>query len=243
MQFLDQYEIKARYLPALITVAPSLFGLFVLFGAEMELLVSIGSTIGAGSIFVVIGAQIVRARGLKAQEKLLERLGDMPSVLVLRHRDATIDQVSKERYHKILSRCIGRPVPTPGQEATNPQAADKIYWSCSKYLNKQTKSGDQHIQVRAENANYGFRRNMLGMKPWGVVTVTACTGVAITLLWFERQSGDFSSQILFVFVGSISLAFLLVWVLLVNERWVEESAFRYATSLVEACDVLDERNV
>lgn len=239
MQILDPYEVKARWIPALITVAPLLLVLFVLFDAEMERLVSIGSTIGAGSIFVVLGAQIVRAQGLKTQEKLLESWGNMPSVVVLRHRDNTIDQVSKERYHKTLSRCTGRPLPTPEHEAANPQDADEVYWSCSKYLNKHTKSGDQHVQVRAENANYGFRRNMLGMKFWGTAAAIASVGVVIAFLWFGFQSSNTGNHVMFVFGAFISGAFFIMCVVLVTPRWVEESAFRYATSLIEACDLLE----
>lgn len=239
MKGFDSYELKARYVPGVATATPVLFLLLVYFVDVHELLSALITMSGVGVVSAVIGAQIARSRGLKVQEKLFRSWGGVPSVILLRHRDSTIDSVSKGRYHQMLSRGLGIPMPDREKEKTAPEIADEVYWSCSRYLNKMTKAGAQHIQVRAENANYGLRRNMLGMKPLGAASAAVSFVVVVATTSFGYHDGDSARLAMIAGAGFVSAGLLQTWLFIVRPHWVKESAYRYATSVIEACDAID----
>ena len=94
----------------------------------------------------------------------------MPTTIALRHRDNFLDSVSKARYHEAICSKLGIEMPTPDDEATDPAKADDTYLGATKRLRELTRS-DKHLLLK-ENIAYGFHRNMLAMKPVGILTST-----------------------------------------------------------------------
>jgi hypothetical protein len=98
---------------------------------------------------------------------------------LLRHRDKTIEAVTKRRYHSFLAAKIKEAFPDKDQEAKNPEAADEVYQSGVRWLLNHTRPEDakQFALLFRENIVYGFRRNALGTKPFGLVIAIG------SLLW------------------------------------------------------------
>jgi len=58
---------------------------------------------------------------------------------LLRHRDKTIDAITKRRYHSFLATKINHAFPDEAQERNNPDAADEAYQSGIRWLLNHTR--------------------------------------------------------------------------------------------------------
>jgi hypothetical protein len=73
------------------------------------------------------------------------------------------------------------------EELLNPDYALDCYDSCGDLLREKTRDKDKFSLIFQENMNYGFRRNLWGMKTLGIFTslmgIIFCTIKAI-YLWY-----------------------------------------------------------
>src|SRR5947208_9959356 len=65
-------------------------------------------------------------------------------------------------------------LPTSEEEAADPEGADQRYEACVRFLRNATRDRSTFPLVFAENVNYGFRRNLWGMRSAGI----ACSAVS-----------------------------------------------------------------
>lgn len=163
----DPYERKARLAPGLLATLPLLVPLVCVYGARHPILTGLVALLaGCGAIYTL--ASVARLRGKRLEDKLVQRWGGMPTTIVLRHRDHTLDSVSKRRYHDAIVYKLGIAMPTAEDEMVDPAKADDAYVGATKRLREMTRSNKSLLLK--ENIAYGFHRNMLAMKPIGIVT-------------------------------------------------------------------------
>lgn len=230
------YEIKARFFPALLILFPLLFNLLIWYPELIELETSIIIVIAfVISIFFV--AKIAREAGLKEQKKLVKKWGGLPTTIFLRHRDTTIDRITKDRYHSFLSKKIPNiQMPTKEEEKDNHNLYDLYYVSAVKWLLENTRDPVKYNMIHQDNSNYGFSRNMLGIKYGGVLF--SVISVIFNAYGIYTQYGLLISDIpLKIWVAFlINIVFLIVWIFFVNSNWVESTSRAYARSLLAACE-------
>ena len=89
--------------------------------------------------------------------------------------------------------------------------------------------------------NYGFRRNVLGLRPIGIrVCVVSClisVAWACFLLYQTWKITPEVSCLLF-----LSIVLLCFWLFIVSKDWVRIPAYAYAERLVETIDDVANRN-
>jgi hypothetical protein len=182
-------------------------------------------------------AQLGRDRGKSKEPQLYQQWGGKPTTQLLRQRDKYLDPHTKARYHGKLGVLIpGIQLPTADEEANAPGAADAIYDSCVLYLREKTRDRDKFRMVYQENVNYGFRRNLWGMKQAGVflsfISLVACVLALIV---------NYASPTEWVAIaGALLNASLLAWMMLrVSPEWVRLAGIAYAERLLAACDSLE----
>jgi hypothetical protein len=133
--FTDPYSRKAHLAVVVLVVLPCLL-LFIAYFADLILDPKSGLSFESARVagfFVVIWfgiisipIQVVRKRGQQLQEKLYAKWGGAPTTIFLRHAQ-TKNRVLLKRRHEQLSQIIpGCYVPTPDQEADDPQYADEV---------------------------------------------------------------------------------------------------------------------
>ncbi len=83
----------------------------------------------------------------------------------------------------------GVTLPSPEAEATDPEAADSLYDSAVQWLIPQTRSGGRFPLVFQENVNYGFRRNLWGLRPIGLAVAIGCLVVNASMVVTIREAG------------------------------------------------------
>ncbi len=92
----------------------------------------------------------------------------MPTTIALRHRDKFLDSVSKQRYHTAITAKLGIAMPNAEEESADQDKADDTYIGATKRLRELTRSNKQLLLK--ENIAYAFHRNMLAMKPVGILS-------------------------------------------------------------------------
>lgn len=236
---LDAYNLRARVAPVLIVLAPLGFAAAALFPDGKKLTGALISTGGTAALVVLFG-QIGRDIGKRRQGELFDRWGGSPTTKMLEFRSSSLNAQTLTRYHGKLKRL--RPdlrIPmTRADEEADTAGADSAYQSAADYLREATRDKKRFPLVIEENMNFGFRRNLWGMKAAGIVL--SLVGLAICIA--RAAHTYYKSETLdpLALVGTIICAFLLVlWLLRVRERWVRIAAEEYSRELLSACEQLE----
>jgi hypothetical protein len=196
------------------------------------------SVIVASGVFVVF-AHLSRSLGLRKQGVLVQSWGGMPTTIFLRHRDETIDQYTTRRYHERLEKLVPSnwKAPTEEEEMSAPDDADAKYSAAVKWLISNTYDSIRFPLLFKENVGYGFRRNLLGLKPIGVFLAATCT-----IATFAAATGlippELASPQEFLAWSSVivCISAVIFWVYLVTPQWIREAADRYAYQLLNTID-------
>ena len=241
MKFFDRYNLNARLRPALLAILPGLIAIALVFPALYEVgNALLGLLVSCGLLFFL--AQHARERGKKLEEAALEsRWDEYPSVRFFRHRDQTIDPVTKARYHAVIRyRMRGAEPPSPEEELNDPEAADAIYRGATEWLKAQSRDQRRFPLVIEENINYGFRRNLLGLKPHGlIVSAFSLVGASFVAYCPTMLSVEAPATSLVWSAIAFSVLSALAWVSIVTRGWVDTAAENYAKRLLEVCDLID----
>lgn len=233
----NPYERKARLYPALLLISPMIATLVALLSTRLSGLQSlVAAMIGCGGAFLL--TQLARDAGKAGEEKLLSRWGGLPSISILRHRDSRLDALTKARYHKKLASLVKEAkAPTIESEQANPKAVDEVYSAWSNYLRVHTRDTKKFALLFQENINYGYRRNVWGMRIIGIFLALLSLAICSARLYFEyRSSGKLDDAA----EGAAAFAaiMLLLWLFRFSESWVRVPADAYAARLVECAETL-----
>jgi hypothetical protein len=243
----DPYERPARLYPALLALLPLLTLVMLLYGPKATALTgAVTVAVSCGGLYLT--TNLCRELGKRLEEKLYKEWGGKPTTQLLRHRDKTIEAVTKHRYHSFLAAKINGTFPDKDQEAKNPEAADEVYQSGVRWLLNHTRPEDnkKFDLIFKENVAYGFRRNALGVKSIGLIVSIA------SLLWVLATEGVlFSPGHRFIDLTAlsrmpepatasliVSAVMVVAWMLFFTKASARTAAFTYAETLLRACDSL-----
>lgn len=243
----DPYDVRARLYPALLTLFPAMTAVSIAYESLAVRLSSLLLLAGSiGGLYLL--ATLAREFGERLEPRLFKLWGGIPTTQLLRHRDTLLEPETKRRYHKFLSAAISTKLPTAKQEKGDPDAADGIYKSSVRWLRDHTRDKTRFGLVFGENVSYGFRRNMLALKPVGVAICAACILVVLVndgVLNFRASPLINSSAVKAIpethgFVIAIEVVFAVIWIAFINKNYVRRAAFNYAETLLQACEMLAE---
>jgi hypothetical protein len=243
----DPYDRQARLYPALLCLLPLLALVVLLYAPNASVLTGVVTiAVSCGGLSLMMN--ICREMGKRLEEKLYREWGGKPTTQLLRHRDGSIDSVSKRRYHMFLAAKINVPFPDADQENRDPAKADEAYQSGARWLLDQTRpdGGKKFDLLFRENVTYGFRRNALGARPLGIAVAIGC------LLWVLAKDHVFfgaTGKILdWSMLGQLTPAaiaclaasglMLLVWLFFFTKSSLRTAAFTYAEMLLRTCDTI-----
>jgi len=225
----DEYELRARVFPAVIVTLPAVVTAYT-FVPGLRSFGGIACGTILESAFLFLLARIARDRGKRIQDRLYAKWGGKPTTAMLRHSDQRLDPFTKDRYKRTLSKAFDLSFPTRQEEAADAARADQIYDSAVKALIEKRR-GKAHRLVFAENCNFGFIRNLLGLKGIGLWISALTFTAGVLLIW--RHSEDIPSPWYIPLAVSIAVAFLL---LLVTEGSAERTAEAYAEAILRTTE-------
>jgi hypothetical protein len=236
---MDAYTRQARFYPgALVTLPVTVFAV-VVFTTAPAWWSALSSLLVASGV-IALGTHLVRDQGKKLEPALWAGWGGAPSTTALRFRKATnIEQV--RRRHVLLERMDSTlHIPSQAEEEQDPNVADDSYDVAVQALIGRTSDRKRFWHLAEENRGYGFRRNLLGCRPWGV-RLSLVSLVAVAVLSGLRATDDSSVSWLGLAAAALTDAILLVVLLLVvNGDWVRRQADSYCRELFKALAELVE---
>ncbi len=235
-RILDAYSLKARWSPVFLVALPIILLCFALI-PSLSAWNKLWPLLAGGSVIVLID-QLGRDAGKRLQSALWAAWGGAPTTAALRYRD-TPNPVLLARRHEKLQALMGRALPTEDEERADPGAADQAYEAAATILISRTRQHRKDFPlIFVENCNYGFRRNMLGLRPWGLwvafaSALASLAGLATTLVGITKFPEGFLGPVL-----AVSVAALVIWWRVVTRDWVKRVAESYAERLFEATESL-----
>ncbi|MHC1949636.1 hypothetical protein IF803_35455 [Bradyrhizobium sp. UFLA06-06] len=247
---LDSYSRQARLFPAMLTIFAPLVTALAWFP---ELITSnIGSTLltiasSCGLLYWL--SSLARTRGKIVETRLLSEWGGMANYL-----SAPPQRPARPAHARSLP-CVSR------QERAGVGVANIVPGrEGSAHHRPCLRLRDQMAQERVrkgfplvdkENAQYGFRRNMRGMKPIALLAVGLAFIASLFAIWMQVAANvDVPSlraaltaigaagtppvwgATIFDFIG------ILAWVFVVRDSWVRSGGEQYAEGLLATCDKL-----
>lgn len=238
---LDAYSIRARWAPVFLVMLPPLILCLSLIPG-LSAWNKLWPLLGAASVVILVD-QIGRDGGRRLQPALWDSWGGAPTTSALRHRDAP-NPVLLARRHERIAAIVGKALPTADEERVDPAGADHVYETAIVALIARTRGRrKEYPLIFTENCNYGFRRNMLGLRPWGR-TLAAATGIFALAAIVGRLAGFAALiNIPIVLTGIallVSAAATAVWWRVVTPDWVHPVAQAYSERLLEAVETLAE---
>jgi hypothetical protein len=240
---MNRYWLVARLYPALLAFGPVLWSALAFFpGLISDLGKGTASAVAVGCIVYLLSS-LARYRGKVVEPKLLKEWGGWPTTVLLRHRDNRIDPHTKARYHASLTTLTGVSLPTADQEKAAPADADNAYRSATKKL-LELRRGKEYQMVADENASYGFRRNLFGLK--FIVLCVALTSAILTgIVWWATMtvpitlSGVGNSVRAYPYLPilfALDLAYAVMITFMVTSHFVRQAADEYALALFRTLD-------
>jgi hypothetical protein len=235
----DNYTLKARFYPVIMLFLPLIvLGLFYSF--EFQSVLHFFSSVGILSALTFLFSQLGRDQGKKKEPELWKNWGGTPSIQVLRLRDQIIDKHTKLRYHQKLQTLFPvTTLPDQSMETNNPNEADEVYRAWTQFLITKTRDTKQYSLLFKENINYGFRRNLWGLKRIAITLIFLLIifnygfWIYKTQLWNPLHFPD-----VFIYSSGVLVLLLLFWSIIVSRNWVKSVAFSYASRLCEAVETL-----
>lgn len=227
----DTYNFRARVLPVYLTLAPVVLLVAALVPDGLKLPLGGAATI----VFVPISfllSQIGADFGKRLEKDLWLKWDGPPTTRFLRHGNNEFNEVTRGRIHDKLS-ALGLQVPTREEQEQDEHAADKHYESCTEDLIRRTRDAKKFPLVFKGLTEYGFRRNLFGLKVFGLLlAVVGAAGSA----WSTYRVWTMANRppSIAIVVGLIAVGLLLVWLGWVTEHTVKIAANRYARFLLEA---------
>ncbi|WP_163527847.1 hypothetical protein [Halobacillus ihumii] len=236
---LNTYERKARYYPAVLTASPIIIWLYLWFPEFRSIEGALISILGLG---VAIPLSILaRTLGKKKQKELIQQWGGLPATLILGHKDDNININTKKRYHKKLGFLTNEDLPTKEIELKDPVGSNQKYDSCIDYLRQETRDKVKYSLVFNENIYYGQLRNLLGLKPLGLIICSLLLIVQLILIYTNYGIGLNISAVPILKIISVilTLPFLVFWIAFVNQRQVYNAGINYGKALLECCEHIE----
>lgn len=230
----DRYERKARLVPGLIAASPVALTTAALSAERSPWYIAVGSTVVVEALLAFLLGHLARARGKAAEESLWRAWGGPPTTRWLRPGDSTCSDQQKSKWRGAIKRITGLTIPASATPERTDADLDRVISDATRQLRYALRECAEGAMVRIHNEEYGFVRNLLGLRwHWLVAAGLSAIGCVALLLGGERAWVGLA-----VAGGSAVVAFLVGREL---PRYVRRCADRYAESLLAAAVLFDER--
>lgn len=227
---IDSYNIRARVLPVYLTITPIILLIAAILPNGLNLPLG-GTTAVVFVPLAFLSSQLGADFGKQLERRLWRKWGGPPTTRFLRHSNKEFNIITRERVHEKL-RAIGLYIPTKEEQEQSLSVADAHYQSCIEELIRRTRDSSKFKLVFKGLTEYGFRRNLLGLKPFGIIIAIVANlgcGGSIANIW-----GTATEPAISIVAGLLTTGFLFMWLIWVDEKAVQLAANRYARFLLEA---------
>ena len=234
----DRYTWHARTLPIYFMGAPAVLAVASILPEGLNL-----SFAGASSLILVpfsyFLSQVSADAGKRLETDLWNSWGGPPTTRFLTHGNDEFNAETRLRVHNNLH-TLGLYIPTAAEQEADPDRARELYASAVDELRRLTRDATRFPLVFKGNVEYGFRRNLLGIKRMGISVAFASLLTSGWLSWCSWVTASVLPPL--ATVASLVIGCILLgWLLHVRADAVRLTADRYARYLLEAAGDLEAK--
>jgi hypothetical protein len=217
----DRYERKARLLPALIVALP----LAIAAGTAGAMTADWYSALGIGALMEgVVGVglgHLARIPGTQLETKLCRKWGGLPTRRWLRPTDTTCSEAQKSRWRGALRTLTGLTLPaTLGSKSESD--IDKLIDDTVRQLRHRLRDDPAAGMVRTHNEDYGFARNLAGLRwVWLMFSLAAAAVCGFALYAGRGQPVALAAECVLVLIAAVSVFTLPAYVCHCADRYAE----------------------
>ncbi len=232
---LDSYVWRARIFPITLTVSP-LAILILTLDPPLDAWSRAWSIVGAA--VVVLASQVGRDAGKHREPALWAMWGGAPATRRLRYAGSANREATRA-LHTRVQRVVGQDLGLPSEmdERNDPGEADRIYEAAVAVLRTRTRDRGRFRLIYSENCDYGFRRNLYGLRTYGAWCCRVVLILSAVLIWPEWTLASHRAAVALVIPGAAAIAGLVLW-RGATPAWVRLPAEAYADRLIEAVNEL-----
>lgn len=227
MDWLDQYEIRARIVPAAIISLPIAISIIAIISTTSDQFTQ--WILGGGFIYIIFSYMLsflIRYNGRELEKDLWTKWDGAPSTRFMRWRDSTFGNDLKQQLHEVVKNDCGITLSTRSQEEIDPGKADEQISQSFLHVKGIVRKDDPEGVWSKHNAEYGFHRNLLGSRKFwlafSIVGIMAC----VTSFYFMKNENLVIGLALNILLAIISI--LGGWYYL--PMMIRTTADRYAES-------------
>lgn len=158
-------------------------------------------------------------------------MGGKPTTAMLRYSDRRLDPFTKDRYKKVLSKISGLSFPNEIEEKEDPLRCDNLYESGVRAL-IEARRGKSYRLIFSENCNFGFMRNLLGLKPVALCVAIICGAADALAIWKCPLMGP---NVWWIPIAACAVIVLLM-TCFVTQDAAKRSAEAHADALLRSCE-------
>lgn len=206
MNWLDQYEIKARIAPAIIISLPLAISSIVIALTVSDKFAQL--VISSGFVFVVFSyglSFLIRYYGREIETSLWASWDGPPSTRIMRWGDSTLGENIKQQLHEAVENCCGIELSSKDQESNDRSKADAQIEQAFLQVKAIVRQDDPEGIWAKHSAEYGFHRNLLGSRRiWLIFSIIGVIICGITL-YFEKDNILILGAIINILLTTISI--------------------------------------
>ncbi len=178
----------------------------------------------------------VRARKILDETKTLRK----PTTKLLRSASSENKVLTAKRHEYVQKLLPDIHLPTPEDETADPNRADEAYATSVRLLIERARDQKKFPLVFEENCNYGFRRNLWGMRPLAIALAVGCFLAGAAVIGYHQHAGASISPVSCGAVVSV-LGLLSFWVFWCDQNWVRLPAEAFAERLLATAMTAEPR--
>lgn len=229
----DNYERKARFLPAVLSVLP-LLPVAITFGAPLfEWVKLLIAGAGLGAVVAVAFSHVASAFGNRLQDKLWpDWPHDAPTNRWLHPDEKSVSVQQKQRWYQSIKSLVQIDI-KKAVDAGEPDELKATINDAVKGLRGCIWKTPEAERAQLHNVDYGFARNLAGLQPvWASFAFINLAGCWYANIWHN-------GAILWAIVSSVVAVWALVLAALLP-AYVRKKAHYYAESFFAAVVTLSD---
>jgi len=220
---LDQYEIVARYIPAIISVIPVSHFFLTVFTSDFIKSLTNGVSwmlVADLSIPIVFGIAIVQLQTWFSKTFVEEKVfgpggKNFPTTNILLYSERLYSKAKKDELRTLIKCKYGIELPTEAYEMNN---LEEVRLQCREVVSQIRRTVANGGMVRSYNIRYGFLRNLIG----GIIWLFGAIGNSI----YYGINNEYKTAIFFGI-----WAFVVILLYILKRSILEKAAFTYADAL------------
>ncbi|MEV0555209.1 hypothetical protein AB0I27_17350 [Streptomyces sp. NPDC050597] len=240
MLILDEYERRARLVPGLLAILPFIVLFAVLGLRQISAISYVFGALALAGVGPVLIAGVVRNFGKAAERRLWNGWGGPPTTRWLRLDPPSDNEVQHNMWRKAVEAVSGVPLPSLRAERRNVTKADSVIETAVKRVRRKADKEKFNL-LFIENRNYGYERNIYGLR-WAArgVSLASAFVMIVYIAWLAPLMNR--PQVSAANLAGLALCLICFfgWFVLPSEERVKEAADRYANELLHAAVTLQE---